>query len=133
MGLVRSPLRRLGRAALAAMFVAGGVEACRRPAPRAPKAARLGIPSPELAVRANGAAMVAAGAALALGYRPRAAAAVLAACLVPTTLAGHPFWEEADRAAFEEQRVHFLKNVGLLGGTLLVLAEEPSVGVATNR
>ncbi len=89
MGIVRAPLRRLGRAALAAMFIAGGAEAFRRPAPRALKAARLGIPNPELAVRANGAAMVAAGAAMALGYRPRAAATVLAACLVPTTLAGH--------------------------------------------
>jgi putative oxidoreductase len=125
MDIVRAPLRWLGRVTLSAMFIAGGVDAFRQPAPRAPKAASLGIPSPELAVRANGAAMVAAGVALALGYRPRTAAAVLAGLLVPTTLAGHPFWTEQDPAARAQQRVQFLKNLGLLGGALLVLAERP--------
>jgi uncharacterized membrane protein YphA (DoxX/SURF4 family) len=125
MGIVRAPLRWLGRAALSAMFIAGGTDAVRQPAPRAPKAANLGIPSPELAVRANGAVMVAAGVALALGYRPRTAAAVLAATLVPTTLAGHRFWDEADPAARKQQEIHLLKNLGLFGGALLVLAERP--------
>ena len=69
--------------------------------------------------------MLAAGAALALGIRPRLAAAVLAGSLVPTTLAGHPYWQVEDPAARRQQRIHFFKNVGLFGGALLVLSERP--------
>jgi len=124
MEIVRGPLRAAGRVALAAMFITGGADAVFDPSPRAPKAAEIGVPlDPELAVRANGAAMLAAGVALALGIWPRAAAAVLAGTLIPTTAAGHPYWRIEDPAQRRQQRVHFFKNVGLFGGALLVLSE----------
>ena len=126
MEAVRAPLRAAGRVALAAMFISGGADALLDPGPRTAKAEELGVPlDPELAVQANGAAMLAAGAALALGIRPRLAAAVLAGSLVPTTLAGHPYWQVEDPAARRQQRIHFFKNVGLFGGALLVLSERP--------
>ena len=50
---------------------------------------------------------------------PRLSAAVLAASLVPTTFAGHPFWEEQDPAPKAAQRMHFFKNVSMLGGLLI--------------
>ena len=86
------------------------------------KAAKLGLPKPELAVRANGAAMVVGGAALALNKVPRLAALGLIASMIPTTIAGHPFWEleGADRKA---QEIHFAKNLGLIGGLVLVLTK----------
>jgi putative oxidoreductase len=115
MEAVRGPIRAVGRVALAAMFISGGADALLEPVPL----------DPELAVQANGAAMLAAGAALALGIRPRLAAAVLAGSLVPTTLAGHPYWQVEDPAARRQQRIHFFKNVGLFGGALLVLSERP--------
>ena len=124
MDLLRAALRATGRVALAAMFITGGADALFDPGPRAPKAAEIGVPlDPEVAVRANGAAMVGAGVALALGLWPRLAAAVLAGSLVPTTLAGHPYWQVEDPAMRRQQRVHFFKNVGLFGGALLVLGE----------
>jgi putative oxidoreductase len=124
MEAVRGPLRAAGRLALAAMFITGGADALFDPGPRAPKAAEIGVPlDPEVAVRANGAAMLAAGAALAVGMWPRLAAAVLAGSLVPTTLAGHPYWQVEDPAMRRQQRIHFFKNVGLFGGALLVLSE----------
>jgi putative oxidoreductase len=124
MEAVRGPLRVAGRLALAAMFITGGADALFDPGPRAPKAAEIGVPlDPEVAVRANGAAMLAAGAALAVGMWPRLAAAVLAGSLVPTTLAGHPYWQLEDPAMRRQQRIHFFKNVGLFGGALLALSE----------
>jgi putative oxidoreductase len=127
MEALRVPLRAVGRAALAAMFVTGGADALLDPGPRAPRAAELGVPlEPELAVRLNGAIMLAGGAALALGLWPRLAAGALAGSLVPTTLAGHAYWRLADPAARRQQRIHFFKNVGLFGGALLVLAERPA-------
>ena len=124
MEIVRTPVRAVGRVALAAMFITGGADAMLAPGPRTTKAAELGVPlDPELAVRVNGAAMLAAGVALALGLWPRLAAGVLAGTLVPTTLAGHPYWQLDDPAARRQQRTHFYKNVGLFGGALLVLSQ----------
>ncbi len=129
MEVVRGPVRAVGRVALAAMFITGGADALLAPGARATKAAELGVPlDPELAVQVNGAAMLAAGVALALGVCPRLAAGVLAGSLVPTTLAGHPYWQLEDAAARRQQRTHFFKNVGLFGGALLVLSERPRPG-----
>jgi putative oxidoreductase len=112
-------IRGLARLALAAPFIVLGSEAARDPGPRIALAADIGIPYPEQAVRCNGAAMVAGGLGLALGVLPRAAAVGLAASMVPTTLAGHRFWEDDDPAARKGNRIQFLKNVGLIGGLLL--------------
>ena len=69
MEMVRAPLRAVGRAALATMFIAGGADALLNPGPRTAQAAELGVPlEPELAVRLNGATMVAGGVAL-FGWR----------------------------------------------------------------
>ncbi|MGH7316915.1 MAG: hypothetical protein ACREJS_11700, partial [Candidatus Rokuibacteriota bacterium] len=58
-------------------------------------------------------------ALLATGKITRLAADILAATLVPSTAAGHRFWEEDDPAVRANQRVHFLKNVSMMGGLLL--------------
>ena len=125
-------VRRIARPMLAAMFIQGGLDSLRHPAAKAEKAAPvvnaiaqpLGLPNdPELMVRANGAAQIAAGSLFALGRVPRLAALVLAGTLVPTTYAGHPFWSVEDPAARAQQRTHFIKNVGLLGGLLLATVD----------
>ena len=127
-----SAVRRIARPLLAAQFVLGGIDSYRHPAPRAKMAApllakippQLGLPNdPELLVRINGAAMAGAGALLALGRFPRLAAVVLSASIVPTTLAGHRFWEVKDPQARKQQQLHFTKNLGLLGGTLLAVVD----------
>jgi putative oxidoreductase len=121
-------VRRIARPMLAAVFVAGGLDALLHPAERAKTAAPLvsklsgplSLPDdPELLVRANGATMVAAGTMLGLGAFPRVAAMALAVAIVPTTVTTHAFWTIRDPAARAQQRSSFLKNVGLLGGVLL--------------
>lgn len=76
----------------------------------------------ETAVRLNGALQAACGVALTIGIFPRAAAAGLVASLVPTTLAGHSFWEHEDPAARGANKIQFQKNAALVGGLLMVLA-----------
>jgi uncharacterized membrane protein YphA (DoxX/SURF4 family) len=130
---------------LAAIFVTSGLDCLRHPAARAKVAAplvkelaeRLNLPDdPELLVRANGATMLAAGTMLGMGRFPRLAALVLAGALVPTTYAAHAFWTVEDPAARAQQRTHFLKNVGLLGGVLLAsvdTAGKPGLAYRTRR
>ena len=115
------PIEALGRLLMAGIFIHGGWAAFKEPAGRAQKAAKLGFPEPELAVKANGLTMVVAGTALGIGIKPKLAAVALAGSLVPTTLAGHPFWEEKTPEARNTQLTQFLKNLGLMGGLLFVI------------
>lgn len=74
-------------------------------------------------VRINGGIQLAAGAFLFLGWAPRLSSTVLAASLVPTTLAGHRFWEETDPVVRAQQRTAFLKNCAMVGGLLLAAVD----------
>lgn len=86
---------------------------------------------PELLTKVNGGVMVGAGLLLAIGKLPRLSAAALAATLVPTTLAGHRFWEADDDEERAQQQIHFMKNVALLGGLALAAIDtEGRPGVA---
>jgi putative oxidoreductase len=120
MGAIGWVERRAGQALLGAVFIKLGLDAAREPGARVDKAAALGVPNPALAVRGNGAAMVAGGAALTLNKAPRLAALGLLASMIPTTLAGHPFWE-FEGAERKAQEIQFYKNLGLLGGLFLAL------------
>lgn len=87
---------------------------------------RLGVPvptDPALLVRINAFLQLAAAFGLATGKAPRVSSAVLAGSLVPTTLAGHRFWEETDPGAKKAQRIQFLKNLSLLGGLLIAAGD----------
>lgn len=117
-------LKSLGRLCLSSIFVMGGLDAFKAPGPRATKVEGAGIPEPETAVKVNGMTMVIAGILLALGIAPKAAAGALIGTMIPTTLVGHAFWKETTPQAQAMQRVQFLKNLGLIGGLLWVLAEE---------
>lgn len=111
----------IASAALGIPFVWLGYEAASAPGGRVAMAAKLGIPRPEWAVRLNGAVMVAGGVVLVSHVYPTVAALALVASLIPTTLAGHAFWQEDDPQARKAGRIQFLKNLGLVGG-LLALA-----------
>jgi putative oxidoreductase len=120
--------RALGRALLASVFVHGGAATLMDPVPRAEVAAdflaRLRKAAPWLPadltmVRLNAAAQVAAGVLLAAGSCERQAAQILAASLIPTTIAGHPAWD-ADPATRADEAIQLGKNLGILGGLLLL-------------
>jgi uncharacterized membrane protein YphA (DoxX/SURF4 family) len=127
--------RLLARPLLASMFVMGGVNALKdsdaatkRAQPVADKvvpAVKKAVPNAPIPtdtkslVRINAATQIAAGLALATGRFPRLSALVLAGTLVPTTAAGHRFWEETDQTAKANQKTHFFKNVSMLGGLML--------------
>jgi uncharacterized membrane protein YphA (DoxX/SURF4 family) len=135
--------RRIARPLLASIFVAGGLDALRNPAAKAPKAEVVTTPvgeqvgmDPELLIRVNGAVQVGAGVLLATGKFRRLASLALIGSIVPTTYAGHRFWEETDPVTRAQQRMHFLKNVGLLGGLILAAFDtegEPSLSWRTKR
>jgi uncharacterized membrane protein YphA (DoxX/SURF4 family) len=135
-------VRALARPLLSAIFIVQGASSIRNPEPLVPKAqpiadrlvplakrvapAPLGDRIPESTanlVRLNGVVQVLAGLALASGKGRRLGATVLAVSLAPTTVAGHPFWQEKDKLDRNTQRIQFMKNLGLLGGLLLAAVD----------
>ncbi|MGN6756307.1 MAG: DoxX family protein [Thermomicrobiales bacterium] len=118
-------VRFLARTLLGTTFIVLGWDAAREPGGRVGMAANLGVPQPALAVRVNAYTMIAAGITLVLDVLPRLSAAALAASLIPTTAAGHHFWKKTDPQKRNGQRIHFLKNLSMIGG-LLTVALEPS-------
>jgi putative oxidoreductase len=143
-------VRRIARPLLASTFVVGGIDTLRNPQSRvagarpvvekvteqADKQLPVRVPRDvEQWVKIDAGVKVGAGSLLALGRLPRLSALTLAASIVPTTLAGHRFWE-AEGAAKQGQLIHFLKNLGLLGGLLLAAVDtegKPSVGYRARR
>jgi uncharacterized membrane protein YphA (DoxX/SURF4 family) len=132
---------------LASMFVVGGANGLKnapalaakakpvadRLRPMLAKAApQVKIPEDTVTlVRVNAAAQILAAVALARGKAPRLSSTVLAASLMPTTVAGHQFWKESDPAAKANQQIHFFKNLSMLGGLLLASVDtEGQPGVA---
>ncbi|TFV53692.1 DoxX family protein [Blastococcus sp. TF02A-35] len=144
-------VRRIARPLLAAPFVYGGISTLRKPQDRVPGARpvvekiaetadkQLPVQVPqdvEQWVKIDAAVRVAAGSLFALNKFPRLTALVLSASIVPTTLAGHRFWEHDDPTERFGQISNFLKNSGLLGGLLLAAVDtegKPSVGYRTRR
>jgi len=114
---------RLARPLLAGMFVVSGLDTFLHPESKVQKAdavtskltRMLGLPDDtKLLVRLNGGVQVGAGVLMAMGVLPRPMAASLAASLVPTTIAGHPFWLESDRMlslAFKKKSLDVQKKV----------------------
>jgi uncharacterized membrane protein YphA (DoxX/SURF4 family) len=138
--------RRVARPLLSSMFVVGGWDSLRNPEGKVKKAdavaqavaTRLpGLPQEtETLVRINGGVMVGAGVLLAIGKLPRLASLALIGTILPTTYAGHRFWEETDEATKAQQRIHFIKNLGLLGGLILAAVDtegEPSLSWRARR
>jgi uncharacterized membrane protein YphA (DoxX/SURF4 family)/ElaB/YqjD/DUF883 family membrane-anchored ribosome-binding protein len=130
---------------LASAFVGGGIDTLRDPEPRVKAsesvtmklAEAFGFPdNPELLVKLNAGIQVGGGLLLAVGKFRRLSALALIGSIVPTTLAGHRFWELEDPEQRAQQRMHFLKNLGLLGGLVLELVDTegaPSIGWKTRR
>lgn len=127
-----APLRPAARVLTGSTYILLGYDALREPGGRVDLASpvlgaiRSRVPLPEddeLLVRANAAVQVAAGTLLALGRAQRLSALALAASLVPTTLAGHPYWTIEDPVDRKLQRIHFHKNMALIGGLLFAVLD----------
>jgi uncharacterized membrane protein YphA (DoxX/SURF4 family) len=121
---------------LAGIFVSGGFKALTNPDPLVKAAepvthrvaptltsVHAKLPTdPRTLVQVNGAVQVAAGLLL-TSRMHRVAALALIGSVIPTTAAGHRFWELDDPGERQKQKTQFLKNLGLLGGLILAAVD----------
>jgi putative oxidoreductase len=95
--------------------------------------ASQGLPIPAVLALASGLLELLAGLAVAIGFKARLAAALLAAFTLLASLLFHNFWAmPADQAMVNQ--LMFMKNLAIVGGLLLIVAHGAGpVSVDTRR
>lgn len=79
-----------------------------------------GAPAPGLLVPLTGIAIAVGGLAIALGVLADLGAIVLGAFTLVSALIIHAFWREQDSMARQNEFAHFMKNVSVIGGAVII-------------
>ncbi len=126
---LQAPLAILGRLCLVAIFA---LSALSNKIPNfthvAQDMASAGVPFPTIALAGAIGFLLAGSVSVALGYRARFGALLLLLFLIPATYYFHAPWKAATPAEATQQMIHFLKNLGLMGAMLLIMATGPGPG-----
>lgn len=110
----------VGRILLAAIFLLSAVGHFTQSKAMAQYAASKGVPAAEAGVIASGVVGLVGALMLVLGVWTDLGALLLVLFLIPVSLFMHPFWKESDAQARQMEQINFLKNVGLIGGALIL-------------
>ncbi len=111
----------IGRVLIAAIFIVSGIAKLTDPAGTVGYMEAQGIPSADVLAIVAGLAEVAGGLAILFGFLTRIGAFGLFLFLIPTTLIFHDFWT-MDGAEAKTQMVTFMKNLAIIGGLALLVA-----------
>jgi putative oxidoreductase len=85
-------------------------------------AASKGVPMPKLSVFGTGALMALGGLGMLSGLYVKWAVLALVLFLVPVTAMMHRYWKETDPNMQMTQMLFFMRNIALLGASLMMLA-----------
>jgi len=87
-------------------------------------AASKGLPMASVAIACAAVLELAGGLAILAGFQTKIAAWLLFLYLIPVTFLFHNFWA-LQGAAQQDNMIHFLKNVAIMGGLVIVAANGP--------
>jgi len=114
----------LGRVLLSLIFVMSGVHKVMAPDETAAQMENEGMPAVQLLLIGAVLCELAGGLSVMLGVKARWGAALLIVFLIPTTLIFHDFWTYEGQEQ-QMQMAHFMKNLAIMGGLLLVTGLGP--------
>src|SRR3954451_17946245 len=110
----------IGRALLVAIFIQSGYAKLTTPAGIAGLLTSKGLPMPLALAYAAGAGEIGLWALILIGWKTRYAAAAMIVFVIVATYLGHDFWHMADPAR-RMNLVHFMKNLSISGGRLVLI------------
>ena len=119
--IATAPVFLAARVLLALMFILAGFAKLGGLEGTADYIASAGLPLPGVLAVATGLLEVIGGIALAIGFRARLAALVLALFTLLATFLFHDFWAVPADQAYVQQLM-FMKNLAVAGGLLFVFA-----------
>lgn len=111
----KNVLSLISRVLLSAIFLVSGVNKILHPVATQQYMAAHGIPLVGLFIVGANAIEILGGLSVLLGYKARWGALALALFLIPATLIFH------SNFADQMQLIHFMKNLAILGGLLMVI------------
>lgn len=114
----------VGRCLLAAIFIVSGTAKLTDLPGTVAHMTQAGIPYANTLALVAGAAEILGGLAIAVGFLTRAAALGLILFMIPTTLVFHAFWNFTGEQRLP-QMVNFMKNLGIIGGLAVLMAQGP--------
>lgn len=112
----------LGRILLSLVFLGSGVGHLTQTAASAEYAAYKKVPNAKLMVQLTGVLMVIGAAAMILGIFMDLAALLTAILVLVFASVMHRFWEETDPQTKQVEMSHFMKNIAIAGGALILVA-----------
>ena len=112
----------IGRLLLAAIFLMSGIAKLTDTAGTVAHMTEKGIPYSDILALVAGAAEILGAIAIATGFLTRVASAGLILYMIPTTLIFHAFWNYAG-AERMPQMVNFMKNLAIIGGLTVLMAQ----------
>jgi putative oxidoreductase len=112
----------IGRILIASIFLVSGIAKLTDTPGTVAHMAAMGIPYPETLALVAGAAEVLGAIAIATGFLTRIASVGLILFMIPTTLIFHAFWNDAGQERLP-QMVNFMKNLAILGGLAVLMAQ----------
>lgn len=89
---------------------------------KAEYASQKGLVGAGFLVPVAGILLIVGCVSIALGFYAEIGAILVLAFLVPVTVVMHDFWKIGEPQARQGQRIHFFKNIALIGGALLIAA-----------
>jgi putative oxidoreductase len=114
-------LHVLGRAIFGGFFAYSGINHLQHSQGMAQYAAAKGVPAAEQAVQATGLMLLAGGLSIMAGLKPKQGLAAIIAFLVPVSLQMHRFWDEQDPQQRQNEMIHFMKNMAMVGAALTLM------------
>jgi uncharacterized membrane protein YphA (DoxX/SURF4 family) len=116
----------LGRLLFGGFFLYNGINHFKNHKMLAQYAASKGMPAAEAGVIASGVALTVGGASIISGVKPKIGALAIMGFLAGAAGTIHDFWKQEDPQQRQNEMIHFMKNVAMLGGALALLGvEEP--------
>jgi putative oxidoreductase len=116
----------LGRLIFGGFFLYNGINHIKERKSMGQYAKAKNVPKPEAMVVASGALLIAGGASILLGVKPKFGAAAIIGFLLGVSPVMHDFWKQEDPAQRMNDMINFSKNLALLGGALALMGvEEP--------
>lgn len=111
----------IGRILFGGFFLTSGLNHFIHHVAMARMVAAGGQPFPELSVIGSGLLIFLGGASILLGAWPRMGCLLIIIFLLVVTPIAHAFWTDTNPSARAEDINDFSKNVGLLGGAMMML------------
>jgi len=116
----------IGRLVFGGFFLYNGINHLKQRKQLAQYAESKSVPMAEVAVASTGVVLIAGGASILLGVKPKLGTAAIAGFLAGVSPVMHNFWSVQEPTQRLNEMINFSKNMALLGSALALMGvDEP--------